>query len=175
MFRRILCHFFLNSVVCIWSFFDKAQYLGLFPISRVCSAIISCLFTFQLPLGIPMPVVESIMELLRSNWRLTTPGVIITPAPPTGPHLQEPTNTNNHCSPQVPTVSSKVNKPLAQSPIFSYPYYTHSHAHSGYSSQPLADFLPTCLVRLLSYGNENDDGYDKHLRSRTELLLTTWL
>ena len=29
---------------------------------------------------------------------------------------------------------------------------------------------PPVLLRLLSYGNENDNGNDKHLRSRTELL-----
>ena len=53
------------------------------------------------------------MEPLPSNWRLTMPAVIITPVPRTGPHLQEPTNiiNNNHCLPQVPTVSTNVNKP----------------------------------------------------------------
>ena len=33
----------------------------------------------------------------------------------------------------------------AQSAIFSF----HSHTHSGYSSQPLADFLPTCLAQAV--------------------------
>ena len=28
------------------------------------------------------------------------------------------------------------------------------------------------MPRLLSYGNENDNGYDKHLRSQTDLLIT---
>ena len=31
------------------------------------------------------------------------------------------------------------------------------------------------MLRLLIYGNENDNGYDKHLRSRTELMMIiTW-
>ena len=34
---------------------------------------------------------------------------------------------------------------IAQSSIFTF----HSHTHSGYSSQPLADFLPTCLAQAV--------------------------
>ena len=36
---------------------------------------------------------------------------------------------------------------LAQSPIFSY--HSHTHSHSGYSSQPLGDFLPTYLAQAV--------------------------
>ena len=60
---------------------------------------------------------------------------------------------------------------LAQSPIFSY------HSHFSYSliliqATQTSHWLIFCqpvLLRLLSYENENDNGDDKHLRSRTEL------
>ena len=38
----------------------------------------------------------------------------------------------------------------------------HSHTHSGYSSRPLADFLPTCRAQAAEL-------WDKHLRSQTDL------
>ena len=52
---------------------------------------------------------------------------------------------------------------LAQSRISPY----HSHTHSGYSRRPWLIFCHPVVHRLLSYGNENDNG--KHLRSQTVL------
>ena len=42
-------------------------------------------------------------------------------------------------------------------------------AHSGYSSRCWLNFCQPVAHRLLSYGNGNGNGYDKHLRSQTDL------
>ena len=53
----------------------------------------------------------------------------------------------NSVKPQNWLTLGKILKCEAQSPIFSF--HSHSHPRSGYSSQPLADFLPTCLAQAV--------------------------
>ena len=59
---------------------------------------------------------------------------------------------------------------IAQSRISLY----HSHTHSGAGCCWLI-FCQPVVHRLLSYGNENDNGYDKHLSSQSDLIMSSYL
>ena len=39
-------------------------------------------------------------------------------------------------------------------------FHPHYHTHSGNASRPAADFLPTVVCWLVSYGDENEYGND---------------